>query len=54
MPMICSSMNPDLFILSVSFVGTDSASNWRRKQVSGQRKNPVAGHNSSLQVKIFV
>ena len=29
--MICSSLNRDLFILSVSFVGTDSTSNWRRK-----------------------
>ncbi len=34
--MICSSLNRDLFILSVSFVGTDSTSNWRRKRVSVQ------------------
>ncbi|MGR3743027.1 MAG: helix-turn-helix domain-containing protein, partial [Pseudooceanicola nanhaiensis] len=34
--MICSSLNRDLFIPSVSFVGTDSTSNWRRKRVSGQ------------------
>ena len=34
--IICSSLNRDLFILSVSFVGTDSTSKWRRKWVSGQ------------------
>ena len=33
--MICSSLNLDLFVLSVSFIGTDSTSNWRKKRVSG-------------------
>ncbi len=32
--MICSSLNRELFSLSVSFVGTDSTSTWRRKRVS--------------------
>jgi len=34
--MICSSLNRDLFILFVSFVGTNSTSIWRKKRVSGQ------------------
>nr|WP_234170434.1 TIGR02466 family protein [Ruegeria pomeroyi] len=38
--MNCSSLNRDLFILSVSFVGTDSTSNWRRKRTSGHKFQP--------------
>ena len=37
--MICSSVNRDLFIPSVSSFGTGSTANWRRKRVSGHRKN---------------
>ena len=33
--MICSSLNRDLFIPFVSFVGTNSTSIWKRKRVSG-------------------
>jgi len=36
--MICSSLNRDLYILVVFFVGTNSTSNWRRKRVSGHRE----------------
>lgn len=39
--MICSSLNRNLFILPVSFVGTDSNSKWSRKRVSNPSNDRV-------------